>query len=405
MYNQSVVKIEVGKESELVDYLMGVQQGDNMAPVIFLFVMQAAIDSLATKLTETVEFRYHSTRKDPSKQHGKFTGQVTRTAGSILRVNNFLFIDDGAFVFATYDSAKQAAQIIVDHFQEFGLTVHTGDEASKSKSKTEAVFFPPSIKEALTLEDVPPNLSLSGGKHIPFTKNFRYLGSIITHDLTADMEVETRIKKASQQMGALSYLWNCKDADLLTKQWVYLAGPVNTLLWGSESLNLSARNIQKMQSFHHSAIRRILQLKWDQVKEDRITNEEVRERFYNIPDIEAFITRRTWRYIGKIYRDNDSLPKKLLGAWIYCPRKAGAPQLSCKSHFADTIERVMAGRCPNADFKHWAPTAMNEGLWEAEINNFFEESKTFVEYEEPTEQQENQSTTDESADVTNIAKP
>jgi hypothetical protein len=58
------------------------------------------------------------------------------------------------------------------------------------------------------------------------------------------------------------------------------------------------------------------------VREDRIRNKPVRFKFCNIPKIEAFIIRRTARYIGKISRTSeDNFPKKFLGAWIKNPEK------------------------------------------------------------------------------------
>jgi len=46
-------------------------------------------------------------------------------------------------------------------------------------------------------------------------------------------------------------------------------------------------------------------------------NKQVRSWFGNIPPINEFIMRRTWRYIGKVYRAKEEmLPKKMLGAWI-----------------------------------------------------------------------------------------
>jgi len=83
---------------------------------------------------------------------------------------------------------------------------------------------------------------------------------------------------------------------------VYTAGPLNTLLWGCESWNMTAKNIRRLSGFHHKAIKRILGLRWECVKEERITNEEVRNHFNNSPNIETFIIRRTNRYIGKIMR-------------------------------------------------------------------------------------------------------
>ena len=87
---------------------------------------------------------------------------------------------------------------------------------------------------------------------------------------------------------------------------------------------------------------RILGLRWERVKEERITNEEVRKCFKNIPNTETFIVRRTNRYIGEIVRsEKNNIRRKLLGAWIYCPRKTGRPQNSCYNNFFKAIRAIV----------------------------------------------------------------
>ena len=92
-------------------------------------------------------------------------------------------------------------------------------------------------------------------------------------------------------MGMLRHLFKSRDVDRRVKYLIYLAAPINTLLWGSESWNLSRINRNKLAVFHHSAIRYILNIRWDQIREQRISNREVRRRFENIPDIDFFITK------------------------------------------------------------------------------------------------------------------
>ena len=117
-------------------------------------------------------------------------------------------------------------------------------------------------------------------------------------------------------MGILRHFLSCKDIKCRVKYWVYIMGPLNILLWGSESWNLSDQNQVKLCTFHHSTFCRILGIWTDKVIECQIMNKQVRNWFGNIPPINEFITRRTWRYIGKVCRvKEESLPKQMLGAW------------------------------------------------------------------------------------------
>jgi hypothetical protein len=165
---------------------------------------------------------------------------------------------------------------------------------------------------------VPEELILPHEAQIHFINKFKYLWCIITPLLNEDAEIDARIKKDQSIMGASKHFFDNNGVDCRVKMQIYIAVPLNALLWGCESWNLTRRNLNKLRSFHHGAIRRILQNIWSQVREDHIKNLEVRRRL--------FINRRTAKYVGKISRLSDfSLPKKFLAAWINEKRKSGAP--------------------------------------------------------------------------------
>ena len=81
-------------------------------------------------------------------------------------------------------------------------------------------------------------------------------------------------------MAASKHFFNNKDIGEKTKP--KSTGPLNALLWGYESWNLSKHNMNKFTAFHHSTIRRILGIKWSQVREKHIKNTEVRGILCNI---------------------------------------------------------------------------------------------------------------------------
>mmetsp|Transcript_1492 Transcript_1492/g.2308 ORF Transcript_1492/g.2308 Transcript_1492/m.2308 type:complete len:395 (+) Transcript_1492:893-2077(+) len=49
LYNNCKVKIKIGSKSTEIDYTTGVHQGDNMSPILFLFVIQAFLETLQLK--------------------------------------------------------------------------------------------------------------------------------------------------------------------------------------------------------------------------------------------------------------------------------------------------------------------------------------------------------------------
>jgi hypothetical protein len=110
----------------------------------------------------------------------------------------------------------------------------------------------------------------------------------------------------------------------------------------SPGTHLSAGNKKKLESFHHSAILRILNIKWHQVRNEKIRHNQNRK----------FRPQKNSSLCGKVIRSkDDTLPKGFLGAWMHCPRKTGCPQLSCNNNFAEAI----SVRAPNQTIKNQVP--------------------------------------------------
>ena len=92
---------------------------------------------------------------------------------------------------------------------------------------------------------------------------------------------------------------------------------------------------------HRISQTRVQGIKWEQVMEEKIVNEEALTRFHNIPETDAFIMRRTNMHIGKVIRTEKTNLPKLLWAWIYCLRKKGHPQNSCNNNFLIVINSII----------------------------------------------------------------
>ena len=126
------------------------------------------------------------------------------------------------------------------------------------------------------MRTTPEKITLNqGNNNIHYVRKFRYLGAIIADHLTEDAKIEIRIKKAWAQMGMLHHLFKSKDVNRRVKYLIYLAAPLNMVLWGAESWNLNKTNWNKLATFHHSAIRYILNIKWEQVREQRYQTKRI----------------------------------------------------------------------------------------------------------------------------------
>ena len=278
MYKDLVVVLKIGKNVEEILQEVGVRQGDNMAPVLFLFLMSAFAESLEIVWQQS-GIDVATVRSVSERDFEAGTGVIkshrpkqylsrSLTAFEILQC---LYVDDGAFIFTSRGDMSRGMNLIYQHFARFGLEMHIG--RGETASKTECVFFPsPSFfketahlqieeemmdfndendgiltaaerrsheserariarEDALydALEETQPILVADG--FVTFTRHFKYLGSYVSYNLRDDYDIETRIAAASASMGALKNFWDNPHVELYSKYLLFCAIPMNLLLW------------------------------------------------------------------------------------------------------------------------------------------------------------------------------
>jgi hypothetical protein len=204
LYTNCKVKIKVGKKYTEIDYTTGVHQGDNMSPVLFLFVIQAFLDTLQIR-SQPIQYTYFPEHKNGNSKtcRGRLLSQNTTAKGTPFYFNSSFYVDDSFFIFQTRQELHQAIIDLDNHFARFGLIMHLGSD--KIKSKSEAMFFPSSLKQAridFSNNTLPEDILLPNNKKVHYVNKFKYLGSIITPLLDEDVEIEARIRKAKSIMGA-----------------------------------------------------------------------------------------------------------------------------------------------------------------------------------------------------------
>ena len=96
--------LKIENEFEEIPQSVGVRQGDNMAPVLFLFLMAV--------FAETLELEWKKL-DIPTKNV-----QIKKiTAYEILQC---LYVNDGAFPFGTREDLLRGMELIYHHFTQFG---------------------------------------------------------------------------------------------------------------------------------------------------------------------------------------------------------------------------------------------------------------------------------------------
>jgi hypothetical protein len=166
-------------------------------PVIFLFIMQAALEIMKWPAPKP-EFCTRENVVTMGERIERKRGTIKHEQGSSM------YADDALFFFNTRDELKRVAGHLHAHLLKFRLTIHIGTGATPSKS--EAMYFPPPRRlysDADTSRlDVLGYLGNPVG-FIDFTMKLKYLGSIVHRYLTSDADADERIRSASAAFGAL----------------------------------------------------------------------------------------------------------------------------------------------------------------------------------------------------------
>ena len=367
------LKFTLGKETRYIDYTVGVRQGDNMAPTLFLFLMQAMAESLEKKRQrenyqlKILEYRYH---RAASNTGGRMRLQPNpqKTKGTVFKLLQALFVDDQFLLADSREELTEAAAELRLHMKRFGLLMHVGEkqaDGSWTESKTEAMFFP--ALNSTEPQTIPAPAVFPDGQHrVEYTDQFKHLGSLITPPLTDEIEIKKRLRTAKNQMGALTTFFRT-PADLRIKRQIYQAIPMNTALYGCESWTLSDKLERDLSSFHHGAMRKLLGLTMHHVRHLRIRNEHVRNKL-SLPDLTETMHYRQFRFLGKIARlPEDNLQRRFLNAWIATPRLVGRPRNSLRHVHIETLQHILgpAVVSKQGHLTDWLPLASSVTEWNA----------------------------------------
>ncbi|PIK34030.1 hypothetical protein BSL78_29151 [Apostichopus japonicus] len=254
-----------------------------------------------------------------------------------------LFADDAALVSHTNDGLQR----LMDHFagacKEFALTI--------SIKKTEVM-----TQDA----PIPPTISINDSR-LETVDNFRYLGSIISSNVSLDAEINARIGNAAAVMSKLQKrVWENKNLTLNTKMKVYQACVLSTLLYGSKTWTTHAKQEKKLNVFHMRCLCKILGITW----EDKVTNSEVLSKA-KLSTIFAMLSERRLRWLVHVHRmEEGRIPKDLLYGQLECgSRPRGRPHL----RYRDSCKRDL--QSANININSWEDLASQRSAWRVALKS------------------------------------
>jgi hypothetical protein len=145
LYTNVTYHMKVAGKKKLFESTCGVKQGDNLGPILFIFMIQAVSTTLDKKWDfETPDLCWHGMKADGSHKHNPSLGKGTNTntEGTPFSFWKSYYVDDAAFLFLNRENIERASRLIMKHFKRFGLTMHSGDKRTNKSSKTEAMHIP-----------------------------------------------------------------------------------------------------------------------------------------------------------------------------------------------------------------------------------------------------------------------
>ena len=328
LHSECKVNIAIGKETAQVNSTVGVKQGDNLAPVLFLFMMQAAMDSIKDKWPSG------GILKMSNRMDACLKGRKTDELNENSHVNFFefwcsLYADDAALVFESRAALIEGSKLIAPHLKKFGLEMHLGKNGKPSKSV--ALLIP---AQHLTYDSYDTSdFEAEEGGSIHYVKEFKYLGSIIDFSLSSLSDIKNRIISASKVFGALRSILTSPYVKNCHKGSIYNALVLSILLYGCESWKLNGKYYSgskittgkkkadgsdekfSLWTFHTKCVRTMCRVTMHQVKKYKLSSETLSKRL-NLGSLDGYITTRTLNWVHKIVMMKDNrLPKLLLTSW------------------------------------------------------------------------------------------
>ena len=172
------------------------------------------------------------------------------------------------------------------------------------------------------------------GEPLEHTEEFTYLRSVISTDNSAQKDIKARLNKARCAFSRLRSIWKSKQYSLKTKVRIYNSNVKSVLLYGSECWRIVKRDINKVNVFHNSCLRRICNIFWP----NKISNNDLYQKTV-CTSMDLEIKKRRFRWLGHVLRmSSERIPKVALRWTPASKRKRGRP----KTTWRKTVETELS---------------------------------------------------------------
>ena len=155
------------------------------------------------------------------------------------------FADDIALISATYHQMQKKTDKLTETSQQIGLNIN----------KTKTQFMRLNCKNTELVK-------FQNGDAIKETKDFIYLGAVVSTEQGCDKDMNSRLSKAKTAFRKLKRILGSKQYNRRTKIRLFntLVKPV--LLYGSETWKTNVLDNRKLDSFQYQCLKRSLGIFW-----------------------------------------------------------------------------------------------------------------------------------------------
>ena len=243
-----------GEFSDPLPVTNGVKQGSVPASTLFSMMFSAMLTDALQNGDSGIPMRYPFDGKLFNLRRLQAKSKVQTEV-----LDEFLFADDMSKGAPTEEKMQKGVDQVGYSCDSYDLTI--------SIKKTEVVYQPASGKPYKE-----PTITVKS-QRLQVVDKFTYHGSTLSRVLHIDDEVNARIAKASTAFGRLPRsIWDRRGNRLDTKLIRSMVLP--TLLYACETLTVYQRHAKRLNHFHTSCLRKLLNIKW----QDRNPDTEVLKR-------------------------------------------------------------------------------------------------------------------------------
>ena len=351
LYAKTSLKVRIKQEiGRGVDISTGVRQGCVISPVLFNLFLNYILKLIRPQLEERgVKLCY-------------------RIGDSLFKLNKEGLLEMNEWGFAYADDLV----LLSDTKEKLHESLKIFDEAVTAAGMEMSVAKTKVMQTGKGAEDITVDFGARGT--VKEVNEFKYLGSLITNDGTMAREISERIAKAGGVFAAMRRnVFAVRSMAKKVKLRLYAASVLSILLYGSETWNVTAADMRRLESFHNRCLRCMFGIS----RITHFTTFDLR-KLTEQQSIETMIMNNRLRWVGHVMRMADErMPKRMMFAKLQTAR----PQGGTKQRWKDCVQhdlRFMGLEDGWSDLAHqrdkWhSATKETVDKWEKAKNNKAEE--------------------------------